>query len=887
MTPTDWHHLDVEETLTRLQTQIDGLTSTEAAHRLEHNGRNEIARRKPIAPWRLLLKQFANFFVIILLFAAVLAFVISFLPNEESRRLTALFILGIVALTVLLSFFEEYRSQKELEALDKLLVFKAVVKREGAPLQIDAGEVVPGDVLVLTQGQKVPADARVLEVHSLRVDESALTGESVGVDKTAKPVASDAPLAERRSLVFGSTYVTQGSGLAVAVRTGMQTEVGQIAATLQQMAERPTPFQVEVQKMARQMTMIVGVLAVIIAAVLLFLLHEPPIDVALNTLSLAIATIPESLPIVLTFALALGARQMARRRALVRRLSVVESLGSVDTICTDKTGTLTQNQMTVQRLLAGGQLIDLKQIAGDAGDSAEVLRAGVLCNAGTIVNEGSITFIGDPVDTAMLRAAQTAGLDIERERAAHPKIGEIPFNAERKMMTTIHQVNGQRLAYTKGAPGAVMAHCSSCWNGTQVVPFDDAQCDSVRQTIGQLQSQGMYVLALARKMLPASEAASATADDQVEEGLTFIGLQALIDPPRAEAARAIAEAQNAGIRVIMITGDNVLTAQAIARQLGIGQRAVEAKQLDSLSEDALRRSMKAIDIVARATPQIKQRVLAALQADGHFTAMTGDGVNDATALKQADVGVAMGQRGTDIAKESAAMVLLDDNFATIVAAIEEGRRIFDNIRKFTNYLLSTSLGEVFVVLALSITGYFPLSAKMLLWVNVVTDLIPASALANDPAVPHVMQRRPRRHDEPILNKALYATIAGSVFRTLIAYGLIFWAGLQLGDVTYARTMLFTSIVLHAFTRVMVVRQLDDLSIWSNKTLLWSYAAAVGLQLIALYTPLSQLFGIVPLDWRAWAVMITVVAGSSLAGVYMTRWILKLVPLWEPRPAPQS
>jgi Ca2+-transporting ATPase len=884
MTSNNWHHLEVAATLNQLQTSADGLTSSEAARRLARTGRNEIARRKPIAAWRLLLKQFANFFVIILLFAAALAFAISALPNEESRRLTSFFILGIVALTVLLSFFEEYRAQKELEALDRLLVFKAVVKRDGAPQQIEASAVVPGDVLVLAHGQKVPADARVIQANGLRADESALTGESVGVDKAPEPVASDAPLAERRSMIFGSTYITQGSGLAVAVRTGMQTEVGQIAATLEQMAERPTPFQIEVQKMARQMTIIVGSLAVIIAVVLLFALHEPPIDVALNTLSLAIATIPESLPIVLTFALALGARQMAARRAVVRRLAVVESLGSVDTVCTDKTGTLTQNMMTVQRVLAGGQLIDLKQIATGAVDSPEVLRAGVLCNAGTIVQNGSINFIGDPVDTALLHAAQTVGLDIEHERASHPKVGEIPFNSERKMMTTIHQVDGQRLAYTKGAPGAVLAHCASCWNGTQVVPFDDAQCASIRQTIGQLQSQGMYVLALARKWLPVSEAA----DDQAEEQMTFIGLQALIDPPRAEAARAIAQAQGAGIRVIMITGDNALTAQAIARQLGIGQRAVEANQLEGLSGDVLRKRMKLIDIVARATPQIKQQVLEALQADGHFTAMTGDGVNDATALKQADVGVAMGLRGTDIAKESAAMVLLDDNFATIVAAIEEGRRIFDNIRKFTNYLLSTSLGEVFVVLALSIAGYFPLSAKMLLWVNVVTDLIPASALANDPAVPHVMRRRPRHHDEPILNKAIYATIAGSIFRTLIAYGLIFWAGLQLGDVTYARTMLFTSIVLHAFTRVMVVRQLDNLSIWSNRALLWSYAAAVGLQLIALYTPLGQqLFGIVPLDWRAWAVMIPVVIGSSLAGVYMTRWILKLVPLWEPQPATQS
>jgi len=384
----------------------------------------------------------------------------------------------------------------------------------------------------------------------------------------------------------------------------------------------------------------------------------------------------------------------------------------------------------------------------------------------------------------------------------------------------------------------------------------------------------MYVLALAQKEVPSGQAT-----DEAERDMTFLGLQALIDPPRPEAAEAIARAQGAGIRVVMITGDNGLTAQAIAKQLGIGERTVETHELESLSRQALLERVKDVDIVARATPQIKQQVLQALQDAGHFVAMTGDGVNDATALKQSDVGVAMGLRGTDIAKESAAMVLLDDNFATMVAAVEEGRRIFDNIRKFTNYLLSTSLGEVFVVLALSAFGYFPLSATMLLWVNVVTDLIPASALAADPAVPHVMKRRPRRRNEPILNKAVYATIAGSIVRTLIAYSLIFWVGLQLGGATYARTMLFTSIVLHAFTRVMVVRQLDSLSLWSNRALLWSYAAAVGLQLLALYTPLRNLFGIVPLDGRAWAAMIPVVVGSSVWGVYTTRWILKRVPMW--------
>ena len=875
MDVNSWHSLGTDDTLKQLGVSATGLSSDESVRRLAQYGRNEIARRKPVSPFRLLIKQFASFFILVLLFAAALAYAVSYMPGESERRLTAFFILGIVAISVALSFFEEFRAEKTLEALDKLLVFKATVLRDGAPRVVQAGEIVPGDILVLSQGQKVSADARVLESHGLRADESALTGESLGVDKSAEPVAQGAPLAERTSMVFGSTYITHGNGLAVVVCTGMATEVGHIASTLQQMAERPTPFQVEVQKMARQMTIIVGSLAVVVALTLLFLLHEPPVDVLLNTLSLAVATIPESLPIVLTFALALGARQMATRKAVVRRLAVVESLGSVDTICTDKTGTLTQNRMTVQRLFASGQVVSLSSGPVEGQVSRQVLRAGALCNEATIEDAATFRLIGDPVDKALLRAARDGGLDIEGERANLPKVEEIPFSSERKMMTTIHREDGGFVAYTKGAPEPVLARCVAARWDDQVRPLDDLLCQTLQKATEELQSQAWYVLALAEKRGIALDGA-----DGVDEGMTFLGLEAMMDPARPEVAGALAEARGAGIRVVMISGDNALTARAVGQQLGIGTRDVASSELEALSKESLRERMRNIDIVARATPDTKQQVLQALQDEGHFVAMTGDGVNDATALRQSDVGVAMGQRGTDIAKESAAMVLLDDNFATIIAAIEEGRRIFDNIRKFTNYLLSTSLGEVFVVLLLSVAGYFPLSAKMLLWVNVVTDLVPASALAADPAVPQVMKRRPRRHDEPILNKAIYATIAGSVFRTLIAYGLIFWVGLQFGGVPYARTMLFTGIVLHAFTRVMVVRQLDNLSLWSNRALLWSYAAAVGLQLFALYTPLRDVFGVVALDWRAWAVLVPVVAGSSLWGVYMTRWILKWIPLWE-------
>ena len=461
MDTTLWPSLDLDRVYQAIEGRREGLSAGEAADRLLRFGRNEIGRGKPTSPVRLFLKQFANFFVLVLLFAAGLAYAVSYLPGESGRRLTAFFILGIIALGVLLSFFEEYRAQRELDTLDKLLIFKATILRDGAPRQLDAAEVVPGDILILSHGQKVPADARVIESHSLRVDESALTGESIGVDKSAEPVAPDAPLAERTSMAFGSTYITHGAGLAIAVRTGMSTEVGQIAATLAQMTERPTPFQIEVQKMARQMTAIVGVLAGVVALILVFLLREPLVDVALNTLTLAVATIPESLPIVLTFALALGAHQMAGRKAVVRRLAVVESLGSVDTICTDKTGTLTQNVMTVQRVFADGRVVPLPQSGTVTGTVREVLRAGALCNEATIEDAATLRMIGDPVDVALLQAAYSAGLT--EERVDWTKVNEIPFSSERKMMTTIHQRDRRLVATTKGAAEAVLGRCTTVW----------------------------------------------------------------------------------------------------------------------------------------------------------------------------------------------------------------------------------------------------------------------------------------------------------------------------------------------------------------------------------------------------------------------------------------
>ncbi|MBC7264115.1 MAG: cation-transporting P-type ATPase [Chloroflexi bacterium] len=891
-----WHAQAVDDVLAQFHTSREGLTSEEAAARLARYGGNITGQVRGVSPVRLLLRQFSNFFILVLFVAAGLAYAVGFIPGQQPRTLDAIFILFIIAVTVTLGFIEEYRAQRELTAIRQLLADRAVVLRDGRRLEISAADIVPGDILVLSAGQKVPADGRLVEAHALRADEAALTGESVAVDKGEQPVAPDAPLAERSSMVYGGTYITHGSGLAVVVRTGQATEMGRIATSLREMAERPTPFQVEVQKMARQMTVIVGTLAVVVALVLLFILHAPLIEVALNTLSLAVATIPASLPMVLTFALALGAREMARRRAVVRRLSVAESLGSVDTICTDKTGTLTQSTLAVQRLFADGQVMPFPlPHSNPDGTWRELLLAGLLCNEASLegntnhasrqsgINE--LPVLGDPVDVALLRAAQAAGLDVEAERRAYPRVKLIPFDSERMRMTTVHQAPGDGaghyLVFAKGALRAVLSRCDRLLEHGQIVPLTEERREDITNVVRSLQDEGWYVLALASGEISSAEDDGILENEEVlENGLVFLGLQAMIDPPRPEAKPAIAACREAGIRLIMITGDNALTARAVGRELGLGERAIEGDDLESVSVEERRRRLKGVDIVARATPQTKQQVLETLQSEGHFVAMTGDGVNDAIALKQADVGVAMGQRGADIAKESASMVLLDDNFATIAAAIEEGRRIFDNIRKFTNYLLSTSLAEVFEVLILSVAGYFPLNATMLLWVNVVTDLVPASALAGDPAVPGIMKRRPRRHDEPILNRAIYAVIAGSVFRTVIAYTFLFAMGLRLGDVAYARTILFTAIVLHAFTRVMVVRQMDSLSLWSNPTLLGSYAVSVALQLVALYTPLRVIFGAVPLDLRAWLLIIPVVAGSSLAGVYMTRWILRLVPLWD-------
>jgi Ca2+-transporting ATPase len=623
-------------------------------------------------------------------------------------------------------------------------------------------------------------------------------------------------------------------------------------------------------------------------AVILLLHHEMKwADTIIFCLSLGVSAIPESLPVVLSFTLAVGAQQMALRKALARRLAIVESLGSVDVICTDKTGTLTRNEMTVQSFYTPGH--DPYFVTGTGYDPQNgavqfrhvgrerlnyLIKSMVLCNDAR--KGGEAGYMGDPTEIALLVAAEKAGLDIADLHRQFPRLDEIPFTSDRKMMTTIHTIQGRRIALVKGASERVLERCTRCWAHGQFRDLDDAMRQEIKDTLTELESQALRVLAAAER-----EAPEGMPPDEIERELTFLGLAGMIDPPREEVREAVRTAVGAGIRPVMITGDNVGTARAIARQLGMGQNAVTGAELDAMSEEALARRVENMDIIARASPLNKLQILKAIQKNNHFASMTGDGVNDAPALKQADVGVAMGLRGTDAAKEASGLVLLDDNYATIVAAIEEGRRIFDNIRKFVNYLLTCNVGEVLTVLCGVICGLQPLTAIMVLWVNILTDVGPAIALGVDPPNPGMMKRQPRKHDEPILNRGLIWTTVFIGLKKGIENFAVFLVGYYVlaralpspERLQYAQTMAFTGIVVYAFARIYIIRAFDTIRFFQNPWLIYSLVFAAVVQLFIIYCPdVNDFFGLHILDLKAWIVLGILGVWASTTGVWLSRWV---------------
>ena len=885
-TQAPWHALPVERVLDRLDTDRDGLTAAEARARLDTHGPNELVETDSVSPLRIFLDQFRDFLIYLLVVAALLALGVGILPGYEPHYADATLIFLILLANGLFGFVQDYQAERSIAALRDLSSPEATVVRDGDTATVDATAVVPGDVLLLEQGDAVPADARLVEAASLDADESALTGESTSVSKSVEPVDADTPLAERTDMVYMNSSVVRGRGRAVVTRTGMDTEVGHIATQIQQAPDEPTPFQAEIDHLGRQIGYGVLALIAVVAAVQFALTAASPLTILLVGVTLAVAAVPEGLPAVVTFTLALGSRRLVDRNALVRRLPVVESLGSVDIILTDKTGTLTENRMTVTRIYAAGETYE--RGATDGGNESEseseneneaegatptlrtaspngdaipdstdpVLRCGAICNNAEPAPDAADGYRGDPTEIALRIAAENAGID-----ASHERLREIPFSSERKRMTVL--VDGDSLtAYTKGAPEVVLERCDRVLEDGDLMPLTDAKRASILDTNRAFAGDALRVLGFASKAVTDPDAT----DDDIERGMIFLGLQGMLDPAREEVPGAVADCRQAGIRVVMVTGDNVETARAIGADVGFDPTgALTGQAIEQQSADDLRRTVEDVDVFARANPGHKVAILRALQANGHNVAMTGDGVNDAPALRTADVGIAMGQRGTDVAKQASDMILQDDNFATIRDAIAEGRGIFDNIRKFVNYLLSANAGEVLVVFlgVLVGTALFPtlfaeraealvLTPVMLLWINLVTDGLPALALGADPKAEGVLDRPPRPAGEPVIDRRLLASIAAiGVIMTGTGLGLFFYGLATTASLLRAQTLLFTFLVVVEVIRIQVIRSRYDLSILSNPWLLVAIGVTLLLQLLVLYTPLSTVFDVRPLSLGEW------------------------------------
>jgi P-type Ca2+ transporter type 2C len=812
----DPHTRHAEEVARELGVEPDaGLSDGEVSARRAQHGPNRLPEAEPRPLWLRLLDPFRDFMVLVLLAAAVLSGLIGDLTDT-------VVILVIVVMNAAISFWQAWRADQALAALQQMAAPRATVRREGELRVVETEHLVPGDVVLLEAGNLVPADLRLHDVAQLRVDESALTGESVTVQKQHKALddagADELPLGDRLNMAYKGTLITHGRGAGLVVATGLQTQLGQVAALLQGAPSKDTPLQQRLADFGKRLSVVVLAICAVIFAIGVLLRGEPVLLMALTAISLAVAAIPEALPAVVTVLLALGARRLVHVNALVRRLPSVETLGSVSVICSDKTGTLTLNRMQVQRHEAPG------------GDDTAFWTALVLCNDAVAGADG---WVGDPTETALLEAAAQAGLNVAELKAQHPRLHEWPFDSERKRMATLHAHAAHWRAYVKGAPESVLPRCG-------------AEGREAAQALAQQwAAEGLRVLAVARR-----DGHAAVVDlgaDAFERELQFIGLVALIDPPRPEAQAAVAECRSAGIRPVMITGDHPATALAIARRLCIvdGDTAsvLTGAELARLDEAQLEAEVERVNVYARMDPAQKIRIVQALQRRGEFVAMTGDGVNDAPALKAADIGVAMGRGGTDVAREASSLVLLDDNFATIVGAVREGRRIFDNIRKFIRYALTGNSGEIWVLfLAPLLALPIPLLPIHILWVNLVTDGLPGLALAAEPAEAQVMQRPPRPPQESVFAQGLWqhALFVGLLIGAL-CLGVQAWA-LQTGRPGW-QTMVFTTLTLAQMAHVLAIRSeresLFTQGLRSNTPLLGAVLLTLALQLATIYVPWLQ------------------------------------------------
>ena len=876
---TIWHTLTVEQTFSDLKSSAHGLSAAEAARRLDEYGPNEVQSAGRVSAMAILLEQFKNVLIVILLLATALS---AFLGHGVE----AIAITVIVLFAVVLGFVQEYRAERAIEALREMAAPAATVIRDGREHRVPARDLVPGDVIMLATGDNVPSDARLVEVVNLQTVEAPLTGESAPVEKHARALEEDLPAGDRKNMGFAGTAVTYGRGRALVVATGMATEFGKIARMLQEVETVKTPLQVNLDRIGKSLAR--AAFAVVVVIVILGLFRgQPFIEMLIFGVALAVAVVPEALPAVVTISLALGVKRMVRRNALVRRLPAVETLGSTSVICSDKTGTLTKDEMTARRVFAGGHLIEVSgtgyeprgtfSINGSGVHGSEalttLLRAAVLASDARLEQKNSSDkweIKGDPTEGALIVAAAKAGLDKTKLDSQFSRVSEIPFTAETKRMTTLHETSDGLVAYAKGAPEVIVQSCLRLLTEKGEEPLDDARREQVLELARDMAGDALRVLAVAQKP-------HATLKD-AEHNMTLLGLVGMIDPPRPEARDAVRECEEAGIKVMMITGDHPLTAQAVARELGLSKtgRVVTGAELEVMDDEQLEQEVGSIEVCARVSPAHKLRVVTALQKRGQVVAMTGDGVNDAPALKKADIGIAMGITGTDVSKEAAAMTLTDDNFASIVAAVEEGRGIFSNIKKYLMYLLSSNIGEIGLMAGATLAGLpLPLTAVQILYVNLATDGLPALALAVDPPERSLMRRPPRNPRTGIFTRpVIMLMLVGGVWSAVVNLSLFVWALNSGRSIAEAMTMTFVSLVLIQFFKAYNFRS-DRLSVlnqpfankWLNLAIVWEL---ILLGLIVYVPILETTFGTYGLPFRDWLIIIA--AALTVSPVLeLTKW----------------
>ena len=882
---TAWHALDAAGVTKALGSDAGrGLTGAEARIRLAHWGPNSLPPPRRRGPWLRLALQFHNPLIYVLLAAATITLGLR-------DYLDAAVIVGVVIINAVIGFVQEGRAEQALEAVRSLLANRATLVRDGERHDIDAAELVPGDLVLLEPGDRVPADLRLLQVRDLHIDEAALTGESLPVAKQVARVAASAAIGDRFDVAHAGTVVSRGQGRGIVVATGAATEIGHIGALVAGVGSLTTPLVRQLDRFARRITALILVAGAAVFGYGRYVQHMAGLDIFLAVVGLAVAAIPEGLPAIVTITLAIGTNAMARQRAVVRRLPAVETLGSVTVICTDKTGTLTRNEMTAVTLLLPGRAVAVSgagyapeggfQQAGAPLDPARdapllaLARCALLCNDARLhrTDAGDWQLSGDPTEGALLTLALKAGLAVREETAAAPRVDEIPFTSEQRFMATLHHDHsGRAFILLKGAPETILPLCLTDAAGG---PVDRAAWEARMQAAA---AAGERLLALARREL--SDAPGILTPDAIAPGFTLLGIVGMLDPPRPEAISAVAQCREAGIRTLMVTGDHAATATAIARQLGLaGDQPLTGAVLESLDDAALAARIATTDVIARASPEHKLRLVRILQAGGELVAMTGDGVNDAPALKAADIGVAMGRRGTDAAREAADLVLTDDNFATIAAAVRGGRTVFDNIRKSLLFILPTNGGEAGVILLALFAGLaLPITAAQILWVNMVTTVTLDLALAFEPTEPGTMQRPPRPPAEPLITRAFLGRILYvSLLMMATTFGVFEWELARGNGIETARTAAVNMLVFGELAYLFNVRQLavatlSRATLTGNAAALWASTVVIGLQLLFTYTPLAQrLFQMSPLDTWSWLAILAAALGIFIA-VAAEKWL---------------